>query len=217
MRRRGIGEIEIKGSAVIEFLLWIVGYLPVAMIILVKYFFSNDDSNSNWNNNIIIWKYNLNVQFLVFMIVVLLTVLLFKTTLSIFIHMTRKKVQTEHSPKISGIKRFDKLNLDEYSFFILSLMLPFIFESGESIFDLLIIFSLIFILIIIMIKMEQITVNPIFLFSKLKVLEANVTEEKDEENGKNVTLITDYSIEDLENAKDEKYYQVFNNVYFLLK
>ena len=68
-----------------------------------------------------------------------------------------------------------------------------------------------------MIKLEQITVNPIFLFSRLKVLQANVTEVRDEEKGKNITLITDYNIEELENIKDEKYHQVFFNVYFLLK
>lgn len=83
-----------------------------------------------------------------------------------------------------------------------------VFKGISAVFDLLLIFSLIFILIIIMIKMDQITVNPIFLFSKLKILNATVIESDKE---KRVTLITNYSLEELENMGNRNYNEYFNN------
>ncbi|MFW7409009.1 hypothetical protein ACODG4_03495 [Vagococcus fluvialis] len=209
----GLEKINVKQSSVTEFILWIIGYLPVSMVIMVKFIFSSEEADSLWNASFNVWKLNLSFQFIAFVTIAFFTIVVFKVTLSIFIKKIRKKIRNNHSPKISRIKKFDTLDLEKYSFFILSLMLPFIFESGETLFDLFLIFSLIFILIIIMIKMDQITVNPIFLFSKLKVLNATVLEIDRE---KKVIIITNYSLEELENTQNRSYNEYFSNVYFLL-
>ncbi|CAM3330122.1 hypothetical protein [Vagococcus fessus] len=214
MRMKFRGEFSIKFSSVVEFCLWIVGYLPVSMIILVKYFFSDDIPSSKWNSSIAIFNINVRFQIFMFILIAISTIFIFKITLYILKIWISRKLKSPYTSKINRIIKFNKLTLEKYSFFILSLMLPFIFESGESVFDLLIIFTLILVLIIIMIKMEQITVNPIFLFSSLNVIEATVDEVGET---KRVTIITNYSIVELENIETEAYFQYFNNVYFLIK
>lgn len=215
---------EIKKTDLAEWILWMVSYTPVIMIILIKYFFSDKKSGSNWNSklnfSVLNFNFQVNFQILLFLVVVFSTVLLFKLALFFFLRGVKKELRKPLVSKIKKIISFKKLSLDKYSFFILSLMLPFIFESGESIFDLWIIFSLITILIVVMIKMNQITVNPIFLFSNLSVFEAEilkVSTNPNIEGKKKVTIITNYNLSEIENLENEKYIDYFDGVYFILK
>lgn len=117
-----------------------------------------------------------------FCIYFFITITLYYLTMKIFMNKQSEKIKNDSQNKKLRLKSKESLSLDQYSFFILSLMLPFIFESTETIFDLFSILSLVFIIISVMIKMNQIIVNPIFLFSKFNIYTGEIQKLGSEKN-----------------------------------
>lgn len=195
--------LRIKERTLIEFIFWLVSYLPIILIIIYKYTIQIGVKE---------WYFELTY----FIGIVFITAFTYKITLKIFLTNRTKQVKNSKQNKKLILLSKNPLSLEQYSFFILSLMMPFIFESTQNLFDLTLILSLILILIIIMIKMNQIIVNPIFLFSKVKIFKGEI-----EINGsscnKNVAIITELTNHELETEEVFKYEEYFNNVYFLVK
>ncbi|HFD6470302.1 TPA: hypothetical protein ACF5NP_000784 [Enterococcus faecium] len=195
--------MNIKLIKVVELMFWLVSYSPVFMIILYNFFIK-----SNKTSNL--------VQVACFIMIIIITVILYKVTLSIFMKIQIKKIKTNQQKKLLKLRHKESLSLEQYSFFILSLMLPFIFESTESLFDLLLILSLVCVIISVMIKMDQIIVNPIFLFSKIGIYKGEI-QIIGTNKSKKVAFITNISENDLEDEENLRYHEYFNNVYLLLK
>lgn len=107
----------------------------------------------------------------IYLIISLSTIIIYHFTAKIFekskLKEIKKRLENEMEKSII-IRKCDPISINEYSFFILSLLLPFITEDPSDLLNLLIMSTLIFILIIIMIKKNQIIINPIFLFSRFK-------------------------------------------------
>ncbi|MFR1799880.1 hypothetical protein ABE927_14790 [Enterococcus gallinarum] len=195
--------MNIKLIKVVELIFWLVSYSPVFMIILYNFFIK-----SNKTSNL--------VQVACFIIIIIITVILYKVTLSIFMKIQLKKIKTNQQKKLLKLRHKESLSLEQYSFFILSLMLPFIFESTESLFDLLLVLSLVCVIMSVMIKMDQIIVNPIFLFSKIGIYKGEI-QIIGTNKSKKVAFITNISENDLEDEENLRYQEYFNNVYLLIK
>lgn len=195
--------MNIKLIKVVELIFWLVSYSPVFMIILYNFFIkSNKTSNLS--------------QVACFIIIFIITVILYKVTLSIFMKIQLKKIKTNQQKKLLKLRHKESLSLEQYSFFILSLMLPFVFESTESLFDLLLVLSLVCVIMSVMIKMDQIIVNPIFLFSKIGIYKGEI-QIIGTNKSKKVAFITNISENDLEDEENLRYQEYFNNVYLLIK
>ncbi|EGS7944647.1 hypothetical protein I4L53_002678, partial [Enterococcus faecalis] len=139
-------SVEIKKC--IELGFWIVSYSPVFLIIMYNFFIKTERMN---NLEQVLW----------FSGIALVTVILYRTTMKCFMKKQNKNIDEDTQNKKLQLRKKNSLSLEQYSFFILSLMLPFIFESTENVFDLLLVLTLVSIIIAIMIKMNQIIVNPI--------------------------------------------------------
>ncbi|EKK0912039.1 hypothetical protein PKB70_001746 [Enterococcus faecalis] len=148
--------------------------------------------------------------------IALVTVILYRTTMKCFMKKQNKNIDEDTQNKKLQLIKKNSLSLEQYSFFILSLMLPFIFESTENVFDLLLVLTLVSIIIAIMIKMNQIIVNPIFLFSKVNIYSGEIQKIGNEKTQK-IAFITELSNNELENETEFKYEEYFNNVYILRK
>ncbi|EHZ9212441.1 TPA: hypothetical protein ACN1M9_001466 [Enterococcus faecalis] len=194
-------SVEIKKC--IELGFWIVSYSPVFLIIMYNFFIKTERMN------------NLE-QGLWFSGIALVTVILYRTTMKCFMKKQNKNIDEDTQNKKLQLIKKNSLSLEQYSFFILSLMLPFIFESTENVFDLLLVLTLVSIIIAIMIKMNQIIVNPIFLFSKVNIYSGEIQKIGNEKTQK-IAFITELSNNELENETEFKYEEYFNNVYILRK
>lgn len=193
-------SVEIK---CIELGFWIVSYSPVFLIIMYNFFIKTERMN---NLEQVLW----------FSGIALVTVILYRTTMKCFMKKQNKNIDEDTQNKKLQLRKKNSLSLEQYSFFILSLMLPFIFESTENVFDLLLVLTLVSIIIAIMIKMNQIIVNPIFLFSKVNIYSGEIQKIGNEKTQK-ITFITELSNNELESETEFKYEEYFNNVYILRK
>ncbi len=198
---------------IIEIIIWIVSYLPVLIISLYRGWESQNLEIANQQINII-ENININISYIAFMIIVLFSWLIYKVAYVIFFWNITKIRRKDRSNKYLKITSFRRLSLNDYSFFILSLMLPFIFEKIESPFDFLIMIFLIIVLIYIMVKMNQIMVNPVFLFSGLNIFQAKIIKGI-EGDSIHCAIITKLSVQELESTVDFYYEEYFHNVYFI--
>lgn len=201
-----------KNSKITEYIFWLVSYYPVLVVVLYK----NFEIEVACFFKINFKDFYIYREYISFGIIIITTLILYRVILKVFISSIQSQV-TKHKIKQSIVlNSFNKLSLDKYSFFILSLMLPFIFQSTDNVFDLMLIIALILLLIHVMVKMNQIMVNPIFLFSNLKIYEANISKDNNV-NNLNVAIVTNLSIEDLEQIDKLLYYEYFNKVYFIME
>ncbi len=198
---------------IFEFVIWVVSYVPVVLITGYRSWEAGNSETikKGWEIND---KVNLSIPLVAFVLIAAVSVLLYKITFHFFFKNVKKEIKNDQSIPRLKIKKYKSLSLNEYSFFILSLMLPFVFETLNSIFDLLVLVSLIIILIFTMIKMNQIVVNPIFLFSGVKILEAEIAKGHDLKHIK-CAIVTDLTDEQLETEDFFSYSEYFNNVFFL--
>lgn len=194
---------SIEKKKCIELGFWIISYSPVFLIIIYNYFIKTE-------------KMKNYEQALWFLGISIVTVVLYRTTMKCFIKKQNRNIDKSAQNKRLKLKKKNSLSLEQYSFFILSLMLPFIFESTEKIFDLLLVLTLVFIIIAVMIKMNQIIVNPIFLFSKINIYRGEI-QKRGNKKTQQVAFITELSENELETESEFKYEEYFNNVYILRK
>lgn len=196
-----------------QFLYWLVAYIPVISLLILKYLRStlkNILEVSFFN-----FKINILGDFSIYMIVCLLTISFYYLGAKIFEYTKMKALKKTKGNKTIIVRSYEPISINEYSFFILSLLLPFVTEDPSDLLNLLVMLTLIFIIIIIMIKKRQIIINPIFLFSKLKVF--RITGEIDGIRKElfSITKSTDFISEENTSYQFVNFDSSFNDVIFI--
>lgn len=179
--------INISENKIKQFFLWLLAYSPIFFIILFR---ALDDS----------WIYS--ILFLIISIVIYF----FGGNLYL---KSRKKRISENEKKIGTIKTYETLPISEYSYFILTLFMPILFEDINTKLDCTVFVTLILLILFIFTKNDYIIINPLFLFGNFKVYKVNI---------KNVDIqISGYAIisKNIDLDKDFYFKEIFNNVYFI--
>ena len=110
------------------------------------------------------------------------------------------------------VKKFEEISLNSYSFFILTLLTPFISQNSGDTLDFLINVSLILVIVVVLVKKEEVVTNPIFLFFNNKVFRATIMIDGIR---KEVFIIT--KEEQLGSDTSFLYQEYYKNVYYLRK
>lgn len=132
-------------------------------------------------------------------------------------YFIKNKILKSGSNKKIILNKYENLSLDEYTYFIISLFSPFLFENFNYFYSIILFLIFIIIIISVLIKLEKIILNPIFLFSNLKILKASLTKVGGNKLNINCYIISDLSFKELENEESFLYDEFFKNVYFLTK
>ncbi|MBF2504936.1 hypothetical protein IA928_02380 [Listeria welshimeri] len=158
----------IKSVNLKQFALWIIAYMPVISLLILKYLRSTYYKDGLWIN---MRTLSLNVfgDFVIYFSVCLVTIFLYWLSAKIFEKCKMREIRNKKGVNNVIVREYKPISINEYSFFILSLLIPFVIEDPSDLLNLLIMLTLILIIISIMIKKKQIIINPIFLFSRFKV------------------------------------------------
>ncbi|EPM8061989.1 hypothetical protein ACTRF2_001129 [Listeria monocytogenes] len=158
----------IKSVNLKQFVLWIIAYMPVISLLVLKYLRSTYYKDGLWINMKSL-RLNIFGDFVIYLSVCLVTIFLYWLSAKIFEKFKTKEIRKKNDGNNVIVREYKPISINEYSFFILSLLLPFVIEDPSDLLNLLIMLTLILIIINIMIKKKQIIINPIFLFSRFKV------------------------------------------------
>lgn len=210
--KKTIGE-----NKIVQYILWLISSTPLFMLFSFRYIFF-DKEFLNINYKILSRELDFSIPKPIgFILLIPLTILLFWGARKAFFKMIKNKIIKSSSNQKIRVYKYDKLSLDEYSFFIMSLMLPFIFEDFNNLYALLTLLILVFIIIAILVKMEKIILNPIFLFSNIKIFRGEIIKIGGNNLKIKCYIVTKASYEALEQGNQFFYEEYFKNVYFLIE
>jgi len=178
-----------KGEQV---LLWIITYIPLVLIMVFRFIVSNNFLYINdfvFNIKNIQFYINpimIELFFVVFTLVV--TFILYKITINYLLSGYEKKLKPGSSGQNYSIRKIEVLSVNDYSFFLLTLLLPLVSLDHSSIINLSVSILIIIYVVSIYVKTDAISVCPLFFFSGRKVYKGIISEGTKEAESKNPLL-----------------------------
>lgn len=194
-----------------QLLLWILAYLPLIAILILKFLLENDIIPDSLYS---IWRQLPNNKTISELVYTSSTLLLF-TALGILIMKfgLKKARKADSITKMILIKKYRKPRADHYSFFLVTMLLPLFSLDVKSITNLFGALIILILVIIIYVKTDSISTNPLFFLSGKHIYEADIQSM----NGhiiNTVYLISDERDLDLNNSF--KVQHLVENIYYIL-
>jgi len=179
--------IEISTNKIKQFILWFLAYLPIFLIIVFR------SLNDSW------------IYAILFLIS---SVAIYFFSGKLYLIYEKNKLN-ENTKKIGVVKSNKTLPISEYSYFILTLFMPLLFEDINTKLDYTVFITLLVLIVIIFTKNDYIIINPLFLLGNFKVYKINMQSAD--------ILIEGYAVVSKSIDLDKKVYykKIFNNVYFI--
>lgn len=182
---------QIKINHIIQFILWCVAYIPIIALSVLK----------NKQGTLMPW-----CEISIFVLLVIICYFIF-AKIYLYFSLKRKKNQVKKGRIID--KEFIAIN--EYSYFIITLFMPLLFEDINSSLDFSALGVLMFLVIYMFTRKDYIIINPIFLLSGYKIMKVKFINVDNPQKG--------YAIikKDLDLLYDLNYLEVFPNVYYFFE
>ncbi|PEA09492.1 hypothetical protein CON38_10445 [Bacillus cereus] len=194
-------------------IIWIISYFPVVLIALYRHVFEKQVSEGKYKP--------FGYQIPDYLLHIIIVIILMCISVCLYLWVPKKMFKDIESQVISKkkgqvviVKRFEKPALNDYTFFLLTLILPLITVDFSSIVSLVVCFSVIIFIIVLLVQIDYIIACPLFFVSSYKVWKVALLEkgERDEEyiiEGYVITKENDFF------DKEFKIVKIIRNVYFL--
>lgn len=194
-----------------QIFMWIISYAPVFLIGIYRY------SYENVSKEISIFKLHLKsniIDVIIVLIIFALAYLIYKFSPSHILKKAEKKAIK--SKKKYSISKSSKLSLSDYTFFVLTLILPLITVDFSKILNLIICFGVIFLIIGLLVNIEYIIACPLLIFSKYKVWRVDLKWNENNHLIEKQDIIVVTKSKEFNN-KDFKRIKLLSNVYLLVE
>ncbi len=178
--------MRIKEEKIKQFFLWLLAYTPIIVIIVIKGFEFK-------------WYYA--------MLFIMLIYFVYFCSGKIFLDLTIKYIK-KNQLKIGKISDYENVSINEYTYFILTLFMPLLFEDINSTFDYIIFGTLMLIIILIFTNLNYIIVNPIFILGKFNIYK--VTFKNIDKSIKGYAIVK----KGLDLDDDLNYIKIFSGVFY---
>lgn len=177
-----------------QWILWSVTYTPLILIMFFRFLVSNNIyfgldvylKNLNKFNELFFSKMAFELYFIIFTLIA--SIILFKITIKFYLYKYDEKFVVGRDGEDFYIREIKKLSANDYSFFLLTLLLPLISLDHSSIINLFISIMIIVYVINIYVKTDSISACPIFFFSGRAVYKGIISTGSKEEEQVNPTL-----------------------------
>lgn len=181
--------MNIKTNKIKQFVLWFLAYLPVILIIVFR---------------------ALGGKWYLSLIFVIISIIIYFFSGKLYLLYEKRRVKN-NAKKIGSIKTNKVLPISEYSYFILTLFMPLLFEDISSSLDYTIFGTLILLILIIFTKNDYIIINPLFLLANYHVFKVKIINAD--------KVIDGYAIVNKKIDLDEKvhYKKLFPNIFFIFE
>ncbi|WP_399632730.1 hypothetical protein [Sporosarcina sp. SG10008] len=188
---------------------WIIAYIPVVSIGSYRFFFENQISE------LTIYKYEISgdtIDIISVITILAVSITIYMNTPKLALRKLERKLATGEKGGDYQIKHFEKLNLNDYTFFLLTLILPLITVDFSSPVSTIVCFFVVVFIITLLVKIDYIIACPLFFVSSYKIWRVKMVEPsmKDIEiDAFLITKINDFFEQDFRAVK------LIKNVYLL--
>jgi len=164
-----------------QVILWATAYLPLVLIMVYRFIDSNDFfKQTNWAT----WlaKHIDKTVFDVIVIagIIIISLLIYRlVAMWIFSGYDRQLQAREIGMNVS-VRKYERLSVNDYSFFLMTLLLPLISIDQASGINLMVTIAIVLIVIAIYVKTDFISVCPVFFVSGRQVYKAIISNQSRE-------------------------------------
>ncbi|MDM5214637.1 hypothetical protein QUF94_24960 [Peribacillus sp. NJ4] len=199
-------------------LLWGTAYLPLFLLMIYRFIESNNFFPSKVKNLIEkIGKENFDLINII--LILFLSFILYKGVINWLFSGNDDKLKQKKIGKDFFIRKYEKLSVNDYSFFLMTLLLPLISLDYKSIINLIVSLLIILFIISVYVKTDSISVCPLFFVSGRQVFKAVMSEYTKEEENRDPSLRKEVIIITLEKNLDLngnfRAQRLVNNVFYV--
>ena len=203
-------------------MLWIVTYTPLLLIMIYRFIDAKDYFK---RQKIFLWIANVvdKVIFdtLIVLIIFFISWFFYKKITNFYLSSLNTQLENGTDGSTVFVRKYNKLTANEYSFFLVTLLVPLVAIDHSSIVNLLVTIIIISLAIIIYVKTDYLVTCPIFFVSGYQVFRATISygsredEQIDETLKKDVVILTKMRFLDLNNKF--RVIRLVADIYYLVK
>ncbi|MCT6814784.1 MAG: hypothetical protein M3043_00100 [Lysinibacillus fusiformis] len=180
-----------------QIILWIVAYTPLLLVMIYRFI---DANNYFKQQKILIWIASIVDKVIYDSIIVIIIFLTswycYKKITNYYLSTLNTKLENGSEGFTVSVRKYNKLTANEYSFFLLTLLVPLVSIDHSSIVNLWVTIIIISLAIIIYVKTDYLITCPVFFISGYQVFRATISfgtreeEQADESLKKEVIILT---------------------------
>ncbi|MED1025944.1 hypothetical protein FTE28_09405 [Bacillus licheniformis] len=205
-----------------QYYLWYTAYLPLFLIMVYRFI-----DGLNLFGNVMLIKYIINTltkygtDFIVVVCIILFSYVMYRIVIRWLLNKEINNLINGRRGKSFSIRSTEKLSANDYTFFLMSLLLPLFSLDYESFINLIISFLIIVVVVYIYVKTDFISVCPLFYTTGFQVYKAILSEypkEKEQEDPSvriKAIIITKSKNPDLDD--DYRGIRLISNIYLVIK
>lgn len=166
-----------------QIILWTTAYFPLLFLMIAGFLYEND-LLPLWlqKKNVQLWFTNQWLGEALFIVIVLvLSILLYRIVIMWLLAGIEQKLISKSIGTHYAVRHFEKLSASEYSFFLITLLLPRIALDYSSIMNVALSLLVIIFIISVYVKTDTISSCPLFFVSGRQVLKGIISEHTFEE------------------------------------
>ena len=201
-------------------ILWTTAYLPLMLIMIYRFVDSNDYfKKTEWA----LWfakRFDKTAfDVIVVAAIVLISLIGYRLVAVWLFNGYDRQLLNRELGKTISVRKYERLSVNDYSFFLLTLLLPLLSIDQASAVNLMVTLAILVIVIAIYVKTDFISVCPVFFVSGRQVYKAIISDQRKEMEAadpsirKDVILITRERSLDLNDTF--RTVKLVNNIYYL--
>ncbi|MEC3674746.1 hypothetical protein P9176_09990 [Bacillus velezensis] len=160
-----------------QYYLWYTAYLPLFLIMSYRFIDSlNLFGGIKLVRNIVTTLNKVGLEFIVVVCIIIFSYVMYKVVIRWLINEEVSNLNSGASGSVFAIRSIKKLNVNDYTFFLMSLLLPLFSLDYGSFINLAVSFLIIVVIIMIYVKTDFISVCPLFFTTGYQVYEAILSE-----------------------------------------
>lgn len=205
-----------------QIILWIVAYTPLLLVMIYRFI---DAKNYFKQHKILVWIANIVDKVVYDSIIVIIIFLTswycYKKITNYYLSPLNTKLENGSEGYTVSVRKYNKLTANEYSFFLLTLLVPLVSIDHSSIVNLWVTIIIISLAIIIYVKTDYLITCPVFFISGYQVFRATISfgtreeEQADESLKKEVIILTKMKFLNLDNKFRVE--RLVADIYYLAK
>lgn len=203
-----------------QVILWTTSYTPIILIILYR--FLNENNLINLDELLIDLKVEVSslvIDMFVVFIIFIFSYNLYKKVITWILKDNEENLSARKIGRDTSIRKYEKISVNDYTFFLITVLLPLISLDPKSIINLFIALFLIVLIIMIYVKTDTISVCPLFFVSGKNVFRGVLSDYTKEEETmspnlrKDVIIITSEKTLNLDSKV--RVVNLISNVYYV--
>lgn len=205
-----------------QIILWIIAYIPLLLVMIYRFI---DARNYFKQQKVLIWIASIVDKVIydsiIVIIIFLASWLCYKKITNYYLSPLNTKLENGSEGYTISVRKYNKLTANEYSFFLLTLLVPLVSIDHSSIVNLWVTIIIISLAIIIYVKTDYLITCPVFFISGYQVFRATISfgtreeEQADDSLKKEVIILTKMKFLNLDNKFRVE--RLVADIYYLTK